>query len=174
MEQWAPGTGASVAVAHRPSCSTACGILLDQGSNLCPLHWQVDSQPLYHQGSPFLVFKELLQNMYSLSFLSNTCVHICAHMLSFLCFPNFDTFYYSVVTSPSSFWLTFRGSLFLLYFFSQMSSSTFSYVEQFDLLLASPGPCNCIQYSRGLTDSPANRNIFSFRGLGLQTWTYPI
>ena len=36
----------------RPSCSAACGILPDQGSNLCPLHWQVGSQPLCHQGSP--------------------------------------------------------------------------------------------------------------------------
>ena len=42
----------SVIVAHRPSCSTACGIFPDQGSNLCPLHWQADSQPLRHQGSP--------------------------------------------------------------------------------------------------------------------------
>ena len=42
----------SAAVAHGPSCSTACGILLDQGSNPCPLHWQADSQPLHHQGSP--------------------------------------------------------------------------------------------------------------------------
>ena len=25
------------------SCSAACGIFPDQGSNLCPLHWQVDS-----------------------------------------------------------------------------------------------------------------------------------
>ena len=33
----------SIVVAHRPSCSTACGILPDQGSNLCPLHWQADS-----------------------------------------------------------------------------------------------------------------------------------
>ena len=30
-------------MAHRLSCSTACGIFLDQGSNLCPLHWQADS-----------------------------------------------------------------------------------------------------------------------------------
>ena len=30
----------------------ACGIFQDQGSNLCPLHWQVDSQPLDHQRSP--------------------------------------------------------------------------------------------------------------------------
>ena len=42
----------SVVVAHGPSCSAACGIFLDQGSNPCPLHWQADSQPLRHQGSP--------------------------------------------------------------------------------------------------------------------------
>ena len=43
----------SVVVAHGPSCSVACGILPDQGSNPCPLHWRADSQPLRHQGSPF-------------------------------------------------------------------------------------------------------------------------
>ena len=42
----------SVVVAHGPSCSAACGIFPDQGSNPCPLHWQADSQPLRHQGSP--------------------------------------------------------------------------------------------------------------------------
>ena len=42
----------SVVVAHGPSCSAACGILPDQGTNPCPLHWQADSQPLRHQGSP--------------------------------------------------------------------------------------------------------------------------
>ena len=42
----------SVIVAHGPSCSAACGILPDQGSNPRPLHWQADSQPLRHQGSP--------------------------------------------------------------------------------------------------------------------------
>ena len=42
----------SVIVAHRPSCSVACGIFPDQGLNPCPLHWQADSQPLRHQGSP--------------------------------------------------------------------------------------------------------------------------
>ena len=46
----------SVAVAHGPSCSAACGILPDQGSNPCPLHWQADSQPLRHQGSPLKFF----------------------------------------------------------------------------------------------------------------------
>ena len=39
-------------VAHGPSCSAACGIFPDQGLNPCPLHWQADSQPLRHQGSP--------------------------------------------------------------------------------------------------------------------------
>ena len=42
----------SAVVAHGPSCSAACGIFPDQGSNPCPLHWQADSQPLRHQGSP--------------------------------------------------------------------------------------------------------------------------
>ena len=50
------GTGSrragSVVVAHGPSRSVACGIFPDQGSNPCPLHWQADSQPLRHQGSP--------------------------------------------------------------------------------------------------------------------------
>ena len=44
----------SVIVAHGPSRSAACGILPDEGLNPCPLHWQADSQPLRHQGSPFL------------------------------------------------------------------------------------------------------------------------
>ena len=42
----------SVVVAHGRSCSAVCGIFPDQGSNPCPLHWQADSQPLHHQGSP--------------------------------------------------------------------------------------------------------------------------
>ena len=46
----------SVVVAHGPSCSAACGIFPDQGSNPCPLHWQADSQPLRHQGSPEQIF----------------------------------------------------------------------------------------------------------------------
>ena len=45
----------SVIVAHGPSRSAACGIFPDQGSNPYPLHWQADSQPLRHQGSPLIV-----------------------------------------------------------------------------------------------------------------------
>ena len=42
----------SVIVAHGPSCSAAYGIFPDRGLNPCALHWQADSQPLRHQGSP--------------------------------------------------------------------------------------------------------------------------
>ena len=45
----------SVVVAHGPSCSAACGIFSDQSTNLCPLRWQADSQPLRHQGSPLQI-----------------------------------------------------------------------------------------------------------------------
>ena len=44
----------SVIVAHGPSCYAARGIFPDQGSSLCPLHWQADCQSLRHQGSPKL------------------------------------------------------------------------------------------------------------------------
>ena len=54
----------SVIVAHGPSCPAACGIFPDQGSNLCPLHWQADSQPLRHQGSPTIdIFMSILTIM---------------------------------------------------------------------------------------------------------------
>ena len=53
----------SVVVAYGPSCSVACGIFPDQGSNPCPLHWQADSQPLRHQGNPYLSF--LMISIYS-------------------------------------------------------------------------------------------------------------
>ena len=41
----------SVGVPHGLSCSTACGISPDQGSNSCLWQSQVDSLPLSHQGS---------------------------------------------------------------------------------------------------------------------------
>ena len=49
----------SAVVAHGPSCSAACGIPPDQGSNPCPPHRQADSQPLRHQGSPRLILYSL-------------------------------------------------------------------------------------------------------------------
>ena len=35
----------------------ACGIFLDQGLNLCLLHWQADSYPVCLQGSPWASFR---------------------------------------------------------------------------------------------------------------------
>ena len=56
LSLWSTGSRreGSAVVAHGPSRSAACGILPDQGPNPCPLHWQADSQPLRHQGSPIL------------------------------------------------------------------------------------------------------------------------
>ena len=55
------GRVGSAAMAHGPSRSAARGIFLDRGTNPCPLHRQVDSQPLRHQGSPkVLVFIMML------------------------------------------------------------------------------------------------------------------
>ncbi|XP_066873188.1 NIPA-like protein 2 isoform X3 [Kogia breviceps] len=48
----------SAAMAHGPSRSVACGIFPDRGTNPCPLHRQMDSQPLRHQGSPYVLLKE--------------------------------------------------------------------------------------------------------------------
>ena len=55
---WSTGSrrAGSVVVAHGPSWSGACGIFPDQGLNPYPLHWQADSQPLLHQGSPNVEF----------------------------------------------------------------------------------------------------------------------
>ena len=46
------------------SCHVACGILPEHGWNLCPLHWEVDSQPLDYQGSlEFCIFKRSFWKM---------------------------------------------------------------------------------------------------------------
>ena len=49
---------ASGVVMHGPSCFTACGIFLDRGSNLCPLHRQAVS---YHCTTTEVQHKELLR-----------------------------------------------------------------------------------------------------------------
>ena len=74
----------SVVVAHGPSCSAACGIFPDQGSNPCPLHWQADSQPLRHQGSPIYLLDTQLDTLKNL------------HTLM-LCFVNYEVWYYNIV-----------------------------------------------------------------------------
>ena len=56
----------SVVVVHGSNCSKACGILPDQGSNPCPLHWQADSYPLCHQGRPLLSLFLFISQKYSM------------------------------------------------------------------------------------------------------------
>ena len=63
----------SVVVAHGPSYSVACGIFPDQGSNPCPLHWQADSQPLCHQGSPLFFFLTSLVEYNCFTMLCSFC-----------------------------------------------------------------------------------------------------
>ena len=76
---WSTGSrcAGSVVVAHGPSCSAACGIFPDQGSNPCPLYWQADSQPLRHQGSPFncllLIF---IASLHQLRYLVNCSIQV--------------------------------------------------------------------------------------------------
>ena len=86
------GTGSrragSVVVAHGPRCSAACGIFPDQGSNPCPLHWQADSQPLRHQGSPPLLLKLqtylILPHVEDMVFLTNWRFVATLHQASLL------------------------------------------------------------------------------------------
>ena len=47
----------------------AGGIFRDQGLNLCLLHWQADSYPLYHWGSPCSI--SFLKSSFSCSFIWN-------------------------------------------------------------------------------------------------------
>ena len=70
LSLWNTGSrrAGSVVVAHGPSCSAACGIFPVQGSNPCPLHWQAESQPLRHQGSPSDLFLFLIPFHFSEAF----------------------------------------------------------------------------------------------------------
>ena len=81
---WSTGSrrAGSVVVAHGPSCSEACGIFPDQGSNPYSLHWQADSQPLRHQGSPIL-FLFLKINLFIYLFIFWLCwVFVAVHGFS--------------------------------------------------------------------------------------------
>ena len=50
----------SIAAVHRVSCSGACGIFRDQGSNACLLDWQADSLPPSHRGNPIGLLIDLI------------------------------------------------------------------------------------------------------------------
>ena len=88
---------ASVVVAHGLSCSAACGIFPDQGSNLCLLHCQAESYPLHHQASPgvfsfeclllhpFFLLKPLVEPSYSTYIIFSTFIFL-SPLLNFFYF----------------------------------------------------------------------------------------
>ena len=67
---WALMSGGSAVVAHGLRRSVAYGTFPDQGSNLCPLHQQLDSYPLDRQGSPVLCFLKFIYLCYSRLFIN--------------------------------------------------------------------------------------------------------
>ena len=77
-------------MAHGLSCSVACGIFPDQGSNLCPLHWQADSYPLclqrslqmlWLQGRNSLLYLKPKKEMYWFMQLKSLGLDHLAHMI---------------------------------------------------------------------------------------------
>ena len=72
-------TGSTVTV-HGLSCSMARGFFPDQGSNKCLLHWQTDSLPLSHQGSPQLLFLNCLLFLSILSVFTSCLFKFCCQM----------------------------------------------------------------------------------------------
>ena len=52
----------TIVMVHGLGCSKVNGIVSNLGLNLCLLHWQADSLPLSHQGSPQFIFSG---NLYS-------------------------------------------------------------------------------------------------------------
>ena len=45
--------GAALVAKQGSRCTVVSHCGASQGSNLCPVHWQVDPYPLYHQGKPW-------------------------------------------------------------------------------------------------------------------------
>ena len=98
----------SVVVAHGLSCSGACGIFPDLGLNPCPLHWQVDSYLLYHQGSPTYCFQYSVPfSLSALSCISVTCVLNLLQLLH-------SSWIFCSVFFPVFFLFAFQSYCFLL------------------------------------------------------------
>ena len=143
----------SVVVAHGPSCSAACGIFSDQGSNPCPLHRQADSQPLCHQGSPivFLIVAFLTGVRWYLSvvlicisimiLMLSTFSCVCCHLYVFfgkmsiqVLYPFFNQvvcFFDVDLYESSTFWIVTPYQLYHLQIFSSIQKAVFSFVNSF-------------------------------------------
>ena len=114
----------SVVVAHGPSCSAACGILPDQGLNPCPLHWQADSQPLHHQGSPILCISAGSVVISPFSFL---ILLICVLSLFFLM---------SLAKGLSILFIFPKNQLLVLLIFAIVSFISFSFISDLIFMIS--------------------------------------
>ena len=83
------GTWVSVAVVHGLCCPKACRIFPEQGLNPHPLHWQVDSRLLDHQGNPNRPFYAIQQVLINYLFYMQQCIYVYIHNLFYP--PHYDT-----------------------------------------------------------------------------------
>ena len=117
----------SAIVAQGPSHSAARGIFPDQGSNPCPLHWQADSQPLRHQGSPCSLFfiPAILIGVYQnhiavlicISLMVNKAEHLFMCLLAICIFSSMKCLFTSfvhLVTRLIFLLLSFESSLYII------------------------------------------------------------
>ena len=68
--EWVAIAFSAIAVEHGLNCSKACGVFLDQGSNLYLLRWQADSLALNHQGSLPIFFNTFFNDVFKCCVLS--------------------------------------------------------------------------------------------------------
>ena len=80
----------SIVMAHGLSCSMAWGIFADQGSNLCLLHWHVNSLPLSHHGSPAKHSTEEEVGVQSPEFTNGRASHIDSQAYELSIAPHFS------------------------------------------------------------------------------------
>ena len=113
----------SAIVVHGFSCATAYGIFLDQGSNPCLLHWQVDSLPSSHQGSPGFWVLMIIHSSFIFLILEFCFIQLCfkawyldSTLFKALSFQFFDEHFRSV---DSNLFLIQEIFYFPIFFWSQ-------------------------------------------------------
>ena len=78
------------------------GIFLDQGLNLCPMHWQANSHPLFYEGSPpvYFIMKHFDEQNFLISMKSNFLLWLLfsVYFVRKLCLPPKSKRYFLVFT----------------------------------------------------------------------------